>query len=436
MKNYLNGTAEIFGGNRAYPWLTSTMVFALFLFLFGFVAYGANSPRYTGLFLGLVAFVAAIFAGFGDIRGELVRVYRCERVLWWLFVLVALVMVVSTALHSLYGFQDMYQDLAPIFAMGVLMVCLPMARKNLLVRYLLILMVIAFANDLVMYAWKTYIHYNIYQRFDRNFNQYSVLLFPFMMGYLLWGGANRYFRVGLVLVLGVPGLVALLWTGERGSWGAVFVEAAIMLALSGDVRRFLNKKMLLMTAAGVAGLLMAGVFFYQTNQIFKGQINKGLGSSGRSVIIATRFPVFMKYGDKVLGFGYSSEAYNVFFSEHGAPKVYGVKIGDSFHYFQDGPFLIQLFYHFGSVGLLSYLALMGYLLFRLYIAQRRCSRQYEKLYYISILASFVGYFLVGGLFEGRWISFMFLLLFLYVLAATVRPKSQEASGAAGVVTAT
>lgn len=201
-------------------------------------------------------------------------------------------MILSTAIYYQAGFYNMYENLSPIFFMGIVMISLPKEQKIVVVRYLIILMVIAFLYTLFSYSLSTFLNYNLIHRFDRNFNQYSVILFPFLFAYSIWDNGNLLLKLVISLFLTIPALIALLWTGERGAWGAVFVEVIMLLALSGNFRRLLNKKMLAVTSFSIVFLILIGFYFYQTNQIFKSQIQKGIGGSGRSVIISTRLPIF------------------------------------------------------------------------------------------------------------------------------------------------
>ena len=416
-------------GNGAARWrakITLGRLIAFFaaLFWFGFVAHGANSPRYLGLFLSLFLFLPFVILNFSCVRLEMLRLFKNESILVWLSLSVVLVMLISTCMHFLSGVKILFFDLFPVIMVGIIVVSLPPDDKVVLSRWLFFLMIMALLNDLLKYGWSTYIHYSEIGRFDRNFNQYSVLISPFLLGYLLLEDVQRYRKYIVAMFLGVPTLIALLWTGQRGAWGAIFLEAILVFLFSINARKSMTKKTIVLGIFGIIFIVLVSAIFYQTNSNFKSKIDQGLGGSGRSQIISTRLPVFLEHGDLVFGFGYSNEAYNEFFLSNGAPKIFGSRQKNGYQFYQDGPFYLQLFYHFGIFGFLFFVVFSIFFLYRTICASRGSNSAYIGTINACLTASFFGYFLAGGLFEGRSINFMFFLLFFYFVV-----NSRSAEGA-------
>lgn len=398
---------------RVNMWLT----FSIMLFMYGFFAYGANAAKYAGLIIAPILFLATMVLNRRLVFDEIIWTFRQEKGLSFMMMAVFLVMIVSTLLNFPTGMYTLLRYQGPVIAIGVITLCLPRNCKRFLIRAFFVIALIALAYGIYNYSWATYAHYNVHHRFDRDSNVVTVLLLPFLMSYVFLDTRKNKLRVAIVIFVMLYLLAASLWTGERGSWGAIFVEGLILAWMLTREKYLSSKTLLLIFLSGFVLTLSTGIVLYNVNKNFKRQVDLGVNLHGRGPIVKTRFPLFIQSDKIILGFGYSDDAYNDFFNAKKAPHIYGTLQNGRYHFNQDGPFYLQLFYHFGFVGLIIFITYSLYFIYRLYQLQIKGVGQLDKLYYTALLSSFVGYFIINGLFEGRTIYYMIFMYFMLMTAS-------------------
>lgn len=403
--------------NRITKWINLLLPYFIILFLFGYIGYGTSSPKYLGLFFILLSIVFLVLTEFKTIEKQLVTTLSHDKWLWIMVVITLLEITTSTAINFYPGLRLMGSYLGPVLLIVVVLLSLSLDQKRNLLKMLMALMVIVLVYNLIRYSWQSYKYYDLYHRFDRNASTFMVLLFPFLMTYISYQKGKKPIIAMLCLVASIPLLIALLWTGSRGAWGAIVVELVLFVSLENVMTKYKPKNLIIVFSIIMFVLIASGTILYHTNQIVKNQVDRGLSTNGRTEIVATRFPLFFDSHKTVLGFGYSDQAYNHFFRGQNAPQIYGYKKLGKFYYFQDGPYVLQVFYHFGYLGLICYISLISYFILRTYKLYKNTNDEYVKKFLLAILLSFIGYYLIRGLFEGRSLTYLFLLVGLYSLAS-------------------
>jgi hypothetical protein len=174
----------------------------------------------------------------------------------------------------------------------------------------------------------------------------------------------------------------------------------------------------------VGGIIFSGFLLYalESSRVVQGAFERGISLNNRDRIVKERLPIFMEHGDLVLGLGHGGAEYHGFMKDHDAPKTIGRHEAGGFIFNRDEPFALQVFLHFGFVGLALLFLLLAYMvydLFRINKVRNPCG--------VSILAGFVGVYLVRGLFEGRYLSGLLFLVIMYLVLRSIIPwlKTQD-----------
>jgi hypothetical protein len=164
------------------------------------------------------------------------------------------------------------------------------------------------------------------------------------------------------------------------------------------------------------------IYAFESSTVVKNAFSKGVTLTGRDRIVKERLPIFMEHGDLILGLGHGGAEYHGFMKDHDAPKTIGRHEAGGFIFNRDEPFAVQVFLHFGFVGLALVFLLLAYMVYDL-LRINKTSNPYG----VSILAGFVGVYLVRGLFEGRYLSGLLFLVIMYLVLRSIIPwlKTQD-----------
>ena len=109
-------------------------------------------------------------------------------------------------------------------------------------------------------------------------------------------------------------------------------------------------------------------------------------------------------------------------NDHFAPKTIGRYENGIFVFNRDEPYVLQLFIHFGMMGLLLAIVLFGYMTYDLLRLNKM-----DGWYGVPVLSAFVGVFVVRGLFEGRYLGTLLFLIILYLIQRSLAINARNAS---------
>ncbi|MEQ5113305.1 O-antigen ligase family protein [Providencia vermicola] len=246
----------------------------------------------------------------------------------------------------------------------------------------------------------------LYLQLRYGFAHYMTLLFPFTFS-ALFLFKQRILKASMLL-LSILAFLFILYTGSRGGFLSVIIEAAIILfILSSNYKKLIVN----IVSFGVLAIVVIFASYHYIPQV-KNKINQSLYASditsSRGKIIDTRYPIFTQnLSYQLMGTGYGSVAYNQFLFDNNAPKFsggmgYSRSKKESF-YNNDEPFFLNISYNIGLIGLVLFLVT-----FAINMRDLFKSIQVEKdIFNVGIFVSSIGYFLVYCLFE-----FIFIDIFI------------------------
>lgn len=246
----------------------------------------------------------------------------------------------------------------------------------------------------------------LYLQLRYGFAHYMTLLFPFTFSaFFLF---KRTLLKITMLLLCVLAFGFLLYTGSRGGFLSVVVEAILILFL---LSRSYKKLLVNMIGFGALSATILAFSYFTIPQV-KNKVNQSLSSqnitSNRDNIITSRFPILMNsIPNQISGIGYGSVAYNQFLMDNNAPKNqggmgYSRKTKETF-YNNDEPFFLHITYNIGFIGLALFLGAFIINMKDLF----KDIRIDKNILNVGIFVSSIGYFLVYCLFE-----FIFLDIFI------------------------
>jgi O-antigen ligase len=259
-------------------------------------------------------------------------------------------------------------------------------------------------------------------RVSRNYALYFEFLFPFVF-YQLFIEKNLWGKAVIAVVLLFSSLTLVL-SGVRGSWLAAGTESLIVLAYVIYFHRSELKRFVPYLLAGVLALSSFLFYALSSTNVVRSAFERGVSLTGRDTIVKERLPIFIEHGDLVFGLGHGGAQYHKFMNDYGAPKTIGRYENGVFIFNRDEPYVLQLFLHFGLMGLLFAIILFGYLIFDLLRLNKSAG-----WYGVPVLSAFIGVFVVRGLFEGRYLGTLLFLIILYLvqrsLVIDARNESNE-----------
>ncbi len=246
----------------------------------------------------------------------------------------------------------------------------------------------------------------LYLQLRYGFAHYMTLLFPFAFSaiFMLKKASLKI----MMLLLCILAFFFLLYTGSRGGFLSISIEAILILFLVSNSYKKLFTNTTIFSVLAIAILTAS----YLTIPQVKNKVNQSLTSqnitSHRDNIITSRYPILMSsINNQIAGIGYGSVSYNQFLFDHNAPKNqggmgYSRKTKEAF-YNNDEPFFLNIAYNIGFIGLFLFII-------SFFINMKDLIRDIsveKNILNIGIFTSSIGYFLVYCMFE-----FIFLDIFI------------------------
>ncbi|WP_459978839.1 hypothetical protein [Nautilia lithotrophica] len=328
------------------------------------------------------------------------------------------VLLITIILSIIFAYSDLRPSLkefrVEFLNIGIFMlISLWIEDKKLLFKVFFYSLILAFCFDVFKFAYMYYLsnpELNWSIRLNRSFSNYFEILYPFILA-SIFIIRNKFKYIVIIFLLFA--FFELILTGARGAWIEVLIETIIFLLY---LERKYFKKFLYYIIGGLFIIIFVGLYFYKYSSLFQQKINQGLSPNGRDVIVETRLPIFIKHGNFLLGIGGPGNyQYNKFLNDYNAPKMYGLSKEKEFFYWADEPFLLQIFYKEGILGLMSFLFFSGmFLLIMFKYLKINYSIEY-KLFIVSIISSYVGYYFIRGLVEGRNFKYILVYLTLFLI---------------------
>jgi len=379
------------------------------LYIIGDLTEGLSIIKNTGLYISIILWIYYAFKNKLDF--SILKEEKTLFIISFSFlgsILLSIAFAFSLSFPSLKEFSDEFLNI-----LIVLFIVITLKKSYL--KYWFYILIFAFFWNITRYGILYYQQnptLNLSIRFFRDSSNYVEILYPFMLTFIFL--ANK--KLKILGVLGIMlGIFELILTGARGSWGAVFVE--IILFLIGIV--FINKKYLKTFLITIFSIFIIGIgsgfYIYKHSSLIQHKVNQGFNPSGRNKIIETRLPIFLKYQNYLIGIGGPGNyQYNKFLNYYHAPQLFGKKQGRNFHYWSDEPFLLQLFYKEGIIGLSLFILFFIVLSIKIYKLIKN-SYSFYAFFTLSIFVSYTGSFFIRGLFETRYLKYMIFYFLLYLL---------------------
>lgn len=310
----------------------------------------------------------------------------------------------------------------------IVIVFLPNKEKNLRIIFYSFLLTMILLETHFLIKSNIFLIFKSDYIVERLFSTFFEVSFPFLLAMFLSIHKKKY-KVILFTVI-IIGMVMLFYTGVRGSWLAIFVESLIL----GIAYLVLHKNKVYITMKYIFSFLFIfGIFIlylYNTSSVINSKINRGIDSNLRDLIIKERFPLFIENNEyKILGIGYGTEQYISFLNDKKAPYSVGKKDDKTgkFIYFHDEPYLMSFFYHHGIIGGLFFILFSFIFVYSIIKFFMNNKNQKEILFSIAILSSFLGVFLIRGLFENMHFKYLIILFALYVFIKKSNKESNDTS---------
>lgn len=251
----------------------------------------------------------------------------------------------------------------------------------------------------------------LYLQLRYGFAFYIVMLFPFSLsGAIFFKKREVKF---LLFSISFLAFVFLLYCGSRGGVLAILVETAIIIFLyAGNVKKSIMMLLVSIVIAGV-GVTSAYNLFPQAKRKIEQSMKTKNITSGRDEMISKRYPLVMNsLENKVFGIGYGNSTYDQYLWDHNAPRNHPIFNKQTNKYNLDEPFFVTVLYNLGYVGLILFLTSMVVNLKDMV----RSVFIKKDIFNISLITSFIGYFLVYCVFEKMfmeiYIIYTLLILFL------------------------
>jgi O-antigen ligase len=383
-----------------------------------------NLGLYTALLLVILKFISHKQEGIADARTVIVNTR--------LPIILLLFFSCSIFYSSLFPYTQTLGALSSLFDETRLMIVfflivIGVTDKEALLKAIVYAMIAAMALCSWHFMMKDMPEFSDLDssfRVSRNYANYFEYLFPFVFYQLfiekkVWGKA-------LIAIVLLFGLLTLVLSGVRGAWLAVAIESVIVLGYVIYYHRLEFNKFVPYLLAGILIVSSFLLFTLQSASVVKNAFERGTGLTNRDTIVKERLPIFITHGDLIFGLGHGGVQYHQFMNDHDAPKTIGRYEAGVFVFNRDEPYVLQLFLHFGLMGLSAAIMLLGYMLYDLLRLNKMGS-----FYGVPIFAAFVGVFVIRGLFEGRYLGSLLFLIIIYLvqrsLTISARNKSDKIS---------
>lgn len=339
------------------------------------------------------------------------NVWKQNRIAVFTFIVMLIVMFVT----SLFAYEDasvalrhLYKEV--LYTSVLLFVFFLIKDKQKLIKFLLFACVLAMFSGNIHFFIKAInelqnIDYSF--RIDRHYSVYFMFIYPFVLVSFFAVTKNIYKLFIFILLL--FGVVLMFYTGARGVWLSTMVQTLVIFYFLGIL---FSKQSLIV---GIIVSLLSIVFIF-SNELVASKFTQD-NTSGRWAILHDRAPIILENLNLVHGLGYGTQQYTAFMNDYNAPQRVGAPDGDRFIYYHDEPYYISYLYHHGYFGLMLLIGFTFMFLRNSVCAIHRKSISNSKYFAIATIASFVGVFLVRGVFEGLHFNYLMILFSFYLLYA-------------------
>ena len=409
-------------------YIKSLISLFLGLYIFGFLINGLTPLKYISLYIAIIAFIYYFIKNKNFVIAFYKNYFLTNKVLFIFFslfiisVLLSIVFAFSDYLPSLKEFRITFLNISifMIIALGI--------QDKKLTKILFYSIIFAFIFDVFVFA----IHYiqknphlNFSIRLERLFANYFEILYPFILtSFFLF--KKKLIKILLSISL-LFGFFDLILTGARGGWVSVITETILFAIILIIIETKYLKKVIIYSLITISIFTLIFIYVYNNSTFIQTKFKQGINPNGRGQIVKTRLPIFLKYGNFLTGIGGPGNyQYNKFLNHYEAPKQYGHFKGKKFHYFSDGPFLLQIFYKEGILGLISFLLFSFYFLwlgFKI-ILNKKIDIS-TKLLISAIIISFIGEYFIRGLVENRSFKYLIFYLTLFIIFTYSKEKSEN-----------
>jgi len=387
------------------------------LFLFGFLIKGFTPIKYIGLYGSIFMLIIRFFFNKKIIFNYFyfIQKYKIHFIAILFIIISILLSIFSTFPNFLESLDEFRGSMLNIILFFI--ISLSLKKENLI--YYIFTIIISLMANILIYTFSSFHYFNIPSRIPRDFSDKAELLFPFLMAILFLIKKNYLFYLGIFLSIFT--LFLLLLTGARGGWISVGGEVVIISVIIffrniKFLKKRIVKKMLFIIIGFLVTFLFIIFYLIKYSPFIKHKFYQGLSSNGRDIIVKTRFPIFWKYGNFWVGIGGPGNyQYNAFLQKHNAPKRMGEWKGKKFLYYSDEPFLLQIFYKEGIIGVISFLFFI--VLFIISVAKELLKKKnslFQYIFYTALLSSFIGTYIIRGLVEAREFKYLFFYLIIFI----------------------
>ena len=257
-----------------------------------------------------------------------------------------------------------------------------------------------------------------------------TILYPFLLATLLiWH--QRLYQF-FVLLLSIASFTIVLLSGGRGAFITIFTELMLFIGIYAYYKKFNLHKMLAVYVIVVSIIVGALTLGYQFNPLVRGKIVQSASNhnftSGRTEMITSRFPVFIKNSSIIYGTGYGNHIYQKFLEDHKAPKVVGFyttrKSGETiYHYWHDEPQFLAVFYESGIIGLVLFTIFL--FSFLTVCIQYTSGRNIVGTILIGIFLSIIGNTFILGISDHTSINNLFLCFVIFLVVTAIKASENQ-----------
>jgi len=404
--------------------MRNLLIFFLGIYLFGFFIEGFSFIKYIGLYGSILLFLIEVFLDKSS--GNLNNILLMKNKFLFFSFFILLITIILSIIFAYSDIKPSFKEFrAEFLNIGIIMlISLSVQGKKQLYKIFFYSLILAFCFDVFKFAYMYYQNnpnLNWSVRLNRSFSNYFEILYPFILASIfIIRNKLKYIIIAILLLA----FFELILTGARGAWIEAAVETFIFIVFFLYLERKYFKKFIFYAIGGVFIIVFVGVYFYKHSALIQYKIHQGLSPNGRDVIVETRLPIFLKYGNFLVGIGGPGNyQYNEFLNDYNAPKVLGQNKKSYFQYYGDEPFLLQIFYKEGILGLCAFLLFSGVFLLELFKFLRDDKSFKNKLFIVSIISSYIGYYFIRGLVEGR--SFKYILVYLTLFLIIKELKNEN-----------
>ncbi len=399
-------------------------VISIFLgmFLFGTFIEGFSFIKNIGLYGAVLFFIIQLFKS----KNSSYKLYYENNKLLLNTFFIFMSIVFLSVLFSYFNIKSSLREFRVEFLnIGIFMfISLFIPNKKILFKIFFYSLILAFIYNTVRYGLNYYYvnpHLDFSIRLQRNYSNYFDFLYPFVLAGMFIIKNKFKYLIGVVLFLG---FFELILTGARGAWVAVLGESLIFIFLTVVFKKEYLKNILIFSGLSIFLIVISGYYLYNHSSLIKSKIQQGIKPDGRENIIKTRLPIFLKYGNYIIGIGGPGDIqYIKFLNKYHVPKQYGEQCKNYFKYWGDEPFLLQTFYKQGILGLVIFLFFSALFLYQIYKYINLDFSKEAKFFILAVMSSYIGYYFIRGLVEGRTFKYVLIFLTLYLITKEMKNEN-------------